>query len=314
MNLKPLYFPRKFFFLPTLLALLWGILGSAVWVDYSVFVVLILFTGIPHGATDHVLYQALRPPEASMNWGRFLGLYLSAMLAYGVLWYFLPTLSLLVFLLLSAYHFGQSQLLYVRLSEKHPLRTILYTLWGSWLLGSILLLHLETTKEVLKGLFPEVVRVLALSESSKILIISALTVALFAVLLILYKKKRLDSYQFWEETAVILVLLALFSLTSLWISFGVYFGIWHAGASIYLEVEGLKQIRSYSLSKFFREALPFSLVSLLGIVLLLGAGSYWETYVSLPLLFFIAISTLTLPHMVYMQKFYASLLHRREKK
>ncbi|MEM9984167.1 MAG: Brp/Blh family beta-carotene 15,15'-dioxygenase, partial [Bacteroidota bacterium] len=59
---------------------------------------------------------------------------------------------------------------------------------------------------------------------------------------------------------------------------------------------------------FFRAALPFSLISFAGIGLLLGAAFWMGELISPYLLFFMAISVLTLPHMVFMQGFY---LHGR---
>ncbi len=300
-------------FVGTGLALLLSWSSVPIWVDYGVFVGLIVLTGIPHGATDHVIYRFLLPQQTEMRWGRFLGVYLGAMLGYGICWAVFPDFSLLFFLLISAYHFGQSQLLYVRLTEGSFGKTALYLLWGGWLLGSLLLLQGETVAEVLSAMFPGWIWVFMLPQEIKLWMIAGLTVALMVGLVVVWRQNSLDFGHFLQEIAVLWLLLVLFSLSSLWISFGVYFGLWHACSSIGMQVRGFQQEIPYSWPKFFREALPFSLVSFVGIALLLGLGqTLLLDQVSLPLLFFVAISTLTLPHIVYMQRFYTytTMSHR----
>ncbi len=300
---KP-YFPRLNFFVLTLIGILWGVFGNTVEVDYGIFTILIVLTGIPHGATDHILHQAT---QQETNWWEFLGIYLGTMLVYGLAWYFFPLVSLLIFLGISAYHFGQSQLLYLNISEKSPSKTFTYLLWGTWLLTSLLLLRSDESAAILEGLFPQVSAWIRMGAENVVLIVGVLSGLVLFNLLIHFVNKRIKIDQIIEEFTVILALLLLFNLSSLWVSFGIYFGVWHACSSIRIEIDGLKQQRAYSLAAFFREALPFSLVSFAGIALLIVAGVYLKTYVSLPLLFFIAISTLTLPHLLYIQRFYVLL-------
>ena len=67
----------------------------------------IVFIGLPHGAFDGALYALLPSGERKASLLRFLALYsLTALLIIG-LWLVFPMISLLLFLAISAFHFGK---------------------------------------------------------------------------------------------------------------------------------------------------------------------------------------------------------------
>ena len=67
--------------------------------------ILILLLGIPHGAIDHVLFFKKR----KMSQLKFYSLYLGLSFLFVILWHIFPVTSLILFLLISAFHFGESQ-------------------------------------------------------------------------------------------------------------------------------------------------------------------------------------------------------------
>ncbi|MEL6142972.1 MAG: Brp/Blh family beta-carotene 15,15'-dioxygenase, partial [Bacteroidota bacterium] len=72
-------------------------------------IALLLLLGIPHGATDTTIFQALSKKEVDKRKMILFGFaYLAIILAYGAIWYIVPVWAFLFFLLLSVYHFGQS--------------------------------------------------------------------------------------------------------------------------------------------------------------------------------------------------------------
>jgi Brp/Blh family beta-carotene 15,15'-monooxygenase len=269
------------------------------------FVLMMLSTGLPHGATDHVIERFRQERRGhQFAWGRFLGVYMGAMLLYGLAWTLLPLLSLGLFIVISAYHFGQSQLLYLAGGEKSPFKAMLYLSWGLAVLTAIIGLHPQASGEVLSVLLPgEQWRALAgwwlpLLGLSASLAMLLLTVA--------WRQGKLTSRAYALEWLNLGVLLVLSWQCSLLVSFAVYFGLWHSLASISMELRILRQEQpGYGPWDFVRAAWPFSLISFAGIGLLLAGGYLLADYVSPYLLFFMAISVLTLPHMVFMQGFYA---------
>jgi len=274
-------------------------------VAVPLFVALMVITGLPHGATDHLIDKfELEEKGKTFAWGRFLAVYLGAMVLYALAWWIWPLLSLALFLLISAYHFGQSQLLYVKGGEKEPLKMLMYISWGLTVLIAIIGLHPLESGEILSALLPQHQWQLLNTLWLPLLIGSGtLTLGLLTFRLI---RGQLTARAYAWEWINLGILLALSVSAGLLTSFAIYFGLWHSIASIRAEMGILQHKRpSFSLMDFVKAALPFSLISIFGVLLLIGLGWYAQAFISPYLLFFMAISVLTLPHMIFMQKFYA---------
>ena len=67
---------------------------------------LISLFGIPHGSIDNVIFLN----ETKISKSKFYFLYILSILIYSVFWYIIPLYSLILFFLISSYHFGESQL------------------------------------------------------------------------------------------------------------------------------------------------------------------------------------------------------------
>jgi Brp/Blh family beta-carotene 15,15'-monooxygenase len=107
-----------------------------------------------------------------------------------------------------------------------------------------------------------------------------------------------------EDGVDYLVLAPLLFFSPLLISFIVYFGFWHSLPSMLAEYAYLKTIPAFdSPTKFGKQLLPFSGISLVGIGLLLVLGLEFLNSSELYLLFFILISLISLPHILYMDAF-----------
>ena len=75
------------------------------WLDYiSLF--FIIFMGIPHGALDGAISVSLGFTKSIYLQVRFIITYLFVGTLIVVLWYFLPVFSLILFLIVSIFHFG----------------------------------------------------------------------------------------------------------------------------------------------------------------------------------------------------------------
>ena len=274
--------------------------------DIYLFAGIIVLVGLPHGATDHVIFSYNQKKQGfSFSLGKFLGSYGIAMLGYAVLWYAFPLLSLILFILISAYHFGQSQLNYLKLAEDNLGKQLLYLLWGIWILASIILLNLETTQQILGDFFAGYVDLLELGTLAIWGILAALGISIALFLSRSYQAGALTSRQFSLEI-LHLILFPLLSLKlGLLLSFALYFGLWHACSSIAHEVKTFRQEeKGYSWKSFYKDALPFSLLSMIGIGILLSTIQYWGPHISPLMGFFILISVLTFPHFYFMNAFH----------
>ncbi|HQV32284.1 MAG TPA: Brp/Blh family beta-carotene 15,15'-dioxygenase, partial [Calditrichia bacterium] len=118
-------------------------------ISLAVLVVLVVFLGIPHGATDLLIANHLAGGEATLRTNlAFLGAYLAAVALFAVLWWLLPGAALLLFSVLSCYHFGQSNLFYLPLSG--AVRPFFYLLWGAYVLSGPILLNWGASEEIIR--------------------------------------------------------------------------------------------------------------------------------------------------------------------
>lgn len=280
-----------------------------------IFVLLMVVIGIPHGAVDHVMFLQIEQEAStdhdksskpnsqkatSPSLRKFFLVYVSIIIVYSLLWIALPKVCLVIFLLMSFYHFGQSQLYYLKLPEGSPLKIALYLCWGAIIIIGIVTFNYGESVEVLAEIIA--LEEIFSYESLERLLILICTFTLTGLVFALFLKK----IQFSElifEVASLALLLAMFYLAPLLVSFAVYFGLWHSLKAIQAELRNLEK-RQQSLRWYYQQAWPFSLVSFAGIGTLLIAAQLLESYISPYMLFFIAISVLTMPHMYYMQQLY----------
>lgn len=110
------------------------------------FAIMIGATGIPHGALDHIIAKTTATNKGqSFSIQQFLGRYILAILLYSASWIFFPGISLIIFLLISAWHFGETDLSNAVDTWPWNLSRLL---WGSLVLMIILLSHFEETSSV----------------------------------------------------------------------------------------------------------------------------------------------------------------------
>ena len=286
--------------------MLLGLLGIREHVAWQggLFLLAMVVTGIPHGATDHLVDASLQARAGTpFSWRRFLVRYLLTMLGYGLVWLFFPGLALLLFLAMSVYHFGQSQVLYVRWAAGDGRKRLLGLAWGLLVLGSLLLLHLGEVLELLGALmvvpWPQEV----IAQTGRVMMIAS-AVAVAGLWVRALQTGAMLRAELLRELLALALLLGAFELGGLWLGFALYFGVWHSLSSVLAEIECLRAWQPYGWRQWIRDAVPFSVVSFAGIGLLLLAGWWLGDRLPLVLLFFIAISTLTLPHAWYMERLY----------
>ena len=257
-------------------------------VQFGVFGVILVLVGIPHGGIDHLIYNPEIRPKGLVH---FIIRYLLLMSAYGLLWWLLPVAALIAFLAMSAYHFGQSH--FLEQGQLQPKEGILYLLKGSFFLSVILFGDWEMTQEILSPILT-----ISLPENYRLLSMGLLMAC--SLLGHGWKNRSLSL----GDALDYLVLVPLLYLSPLLISFAVYFGFWHSLPSMLAEYKYLSQHPTFnSPLKFGKQLLPFSGISLIGITAILIIGMKFLDSSQLYLLFFVMISLISLPHILYMDTF-----------
>lgn len=287
------------------LSLCLGLLG-AVAIDSTtplyLAVLLILLVGIPHGAADHRLFQKLYAQTYGSR--ALLLFYLGYLGLIGFVflgWYFFPFLTLILFLVLSAYHFGQGNFPY--LHSRSLIHHLLYLSWGLWVIAMPVLLHFESALPILKALTQ-----LDIAVPSATVIYSILGTVTGSVLVFLLLIRSEFGQLYWRrELLTLLVLATVFYIAPLFLGFAIYFALWHALPSALDQIRFLfQQDNTRSIRNYLWMVLPFSGLAIGAIVALvmfqpqLNISAYWSWL-------FAFIAALTLPHMLLLDRVYERL-------
>ncbi len=257
-----------------------------------------LFTlGIPHGALDFYIDQKLNAGAGKNHRYVFLLKYLLNMLAYGLVWYFLPTIAILIFIGLTAFHFGEIDWLGKSYTGIHKL---VYSILGlSWILF-LLSKNIHTAIDVFVLLGQSKLQAEEYIHFAKIIlpISQAALVGIHIILFFSSKYFFSDNKQFFFAVMQIGCLTILNMLLPLWLCFSFYFGLWHSILSFdKIRQEFEMQNSLIGWKKLLAKAIPYAVVAWTGILVFiyfsLGA---WTIKEVLPLLF-IGIAVLALPHL-----------------
>ncbi len=263
--------------------------------------------GIPHGATDNHIFRKtrLRKTFLGRKKQRFYFIYLFIVAFYTGLWLISPTISLVVFLLLSVYHFGQSHLFYLQ-SKISPLsRSLFYLVWGSYVLFIPLMFSYNEAIPVLQQILGYVPVSLETVEGLRNIVAFALLGVNLILFLVIDLKGLLPLRDFLVETANLLVLGLLGYFTPLFVAFITYWALWHSFNSL-VEISTFITNRKSSIkfSAFYRKALPLSLITFAGIAVLFFVTQSFDSKEQMLAVFFIIIAAITLPHTILMEFLY----------
>lgn len=263
--------------------------------QYWILMVGILIGGIPHGAIDHLIYEEESRLEGkSFNLYYFYFQYLTAMGVYALIWWFSPLFSLSLFIMMTAWHFGETDLFF----ETYPnkiIRSLFYMLYGLWVIAVLLASHKPEIESLfnslgLTQLNPSLKGILFFQYNGNGL--------LFMEGLLLWLLSGLF-FKNWSSTLLLqIAFVFILSFLPLALAFTLYFTAWHS-------LRSLKEISHFikkgvSRIKFVQLLLPNTLLSL---VFLGGLYYFWVKAFPLGsfiLLVFVLLSLLTLPHFVIM--------------
>jgi Brp/Blh family beta-carotene 15,15'-monooxygenase len=270
-------------------------------VDYAFFGLLIVFTGIPHGAVDHLVEARNRSlHEQKFLLPRFLFIYVLQMAVYGLLWYLFPALSLLLFLILSAWHFGESD---TEPAPVHWLWDIFKAALGAAVLFFLLLREPFFTAELIN----RISRSNALSNTAwqwMVVHQTPLLFVLFALILAFHAAAQWQKpiplgYKRWIPWIAVMAVAYFLPLLP---AFALYFGGFHAINTFHhIHLHLGKDTSPWLL---WRKTMPFTLLAL--VVLLITGWLWWKSFQHLdPLpVLFIFIAIITLPHLLVMSKMF----------
>ena len=261
-------------------------------------IILISLFGIPHGAIDNIIYLS----SNKITRFRFYLIYIVTIIIYCLFWWITPVISLVFFLFLSSYHFGESQLVDYSFVNK---KRIIYLIWGFALL-STLIFYNNNELLLLSNQFIDTENfslVFNVSIFKYIFYFSNLII--ISLLFFENYKSSISNQQLMNEIFLLILIHITFYLFPIIISFTLYFIFLHSIKVLKQEFDYLKSLQSdLNLIKFIKLLYPHTLLSIVFLVIFLLLMNFGFINISVFLFSIIGISVITLPHAIIMSNFY----------
>jgi lycopene beta-cyclase len=257
--------------------------------SYTILIIGMLLIGLPHGAVDHLL---LLNKKFSLK--NYILKYLLVVLVYFALWQIMPLISLVLFLVYSAFHFGESEIEELDVNFNAIKQYVVSFLLGAAILLFIISTHLVAALQIINSIKGINLGSNFLSFIFKINpYISYSSITALILFSTLFTKRSL-----W----FLIIMLLISTQTNLLFAFGSYFIFFHS-ANAWHQLKTKLSLNNFPL---YKNALPFTLGALL-IFIFIGGYLYFINPNKIEIfeaVFYVFIACISLPHVVLMHFFY----------
>ena len=262
-----------------------------------IFGFILIFTfGMIHGSNDLMIIDRLSNSKNPKFFNNLL-IYLFVVCSAIVIFYLIPFLALSLFVLFSAYHFGEQHWEETLSGFSPVLKRLFFFCYGMLILFMIFYFNPDEVVEI--------VYEITSFRSLKIYSFEVITILVAILFLItsygLYIKSiKIESVL--SELSLLLILGIIFNASTLIWGFTIYFILWHSIPSLLDQITFIfGDLEKKSVFKYTIAALPYWLISLIGITLLFLIFKNEKHFYSL---FFAFIAAVTFPHAVVMLKMF----------
>ncbi len=259
--------------------------------------VLIFSFGMIHGSNDILIIKRLSNAPKD-NFVKVLLTYLFVVSLAIIVFYFVPGLALLLFVVFSSYHFGEQHWENKMNNLNERLKRVFFFSYGLLILYLVFYFNIKSVIGIIYDITGFKIINIYTTE-----VISILIVILSLISSVAIYKKIIDIKSFLKEIFLILVLSIIFNASSLIWGFTIYFIIWHSIPSLVDQISFIYgSFNKINILKYTKDALPFWLVSILGIFILFLIFKDEKHFHSL---FFAFIAAVTFPHAIVMLEMFS---------
>lgn len=268
--------------------------------QFIISMVLVFTIGIAHGSVDNILYLQ----TSKMKPLSFYLVYLLLIGMYAVIWFVFPIFAVALFLLISAYHFGQSQL--TDCFQKSTLiHKTSYILWGISLLSALLNIKQDEIVGLLQS-YQDLQIFATAFDATFVRYLHFGSTALVVMLLIFFLiTRQLRAPRMFFEFFLLILINVSFAVLPALLGFTLYFIFLHSLKVLEDEFDFLRKQEKLHIWSFIKKLLPNTIISVAA-TLVIFAGIHFE-YInfSYGFILLVLISSITFPHAFVMEKFYA---------
>jgi Brp/Blh family beta-carotene 15,15'-monooxygenase len=258
---------------------------------------LIFSFGILHGANDLLLIEKNNSNKKTYNFIKSLTNYVLVIILCALLFYLIPWFTLILFILVSAFHFGEQQ--WKELINNYP-KWIWYSISFTYGLFIFMLLFKFHASEVEKIIF----EISEIQISPTLIPILFNSIGFLFLLVVGYSYFKFENLRvkILTELFYLLIFTVIFKASSLIWGFALYFILWHSIPSMIEQMNFL--YGKFSIQNFIsycKSALIYWALSIIGIVSLYYIFKDQELFNAI---FFSFLAAITFPHVIVITKIF----------
>ena len=259
---------------------------------------LILSIGISHGSLDNLKGRKLLQIFRINNIFIFYFLYILIALIIIILWIIIPSISLIIFLIVSSHHFGKEDTQFL-IIENSYLNQLLFLLKGTLIIFAPMYFHFDETISIFKLLLinnETFYEFLNFIETNKILLYGIILSTLSSIILFI-KNFEFRKFVIFLDYFSILIVNYYFSPL---VAFTIYFCFLHSvrhSISLMSELDKSNLMNGFKI--FIKKAIPLTILTatfcLIGLYLLNNTYNFNSSILKV---IFIGLASLTFPHIL----------------
>lgn len=260
---------------------------------------LIFSFGILHGSNDIVLISNFSVIKEKYTFIKILITYILIVIFAIAIFYLIPIFGLVLFILFSAYHFGEQHWESKKVLKQTILEKLFFTCYGLLVLQLLFVLNAEDVIEVIYAISKTTI------NYKSIVIVTYVSAGLFLVMsAYIFIKNKTFKTVLLKEVFFLLIFTIIFKVSSLIWGFAIYFIFWHSIPSLVEQVTFLhKEVNKNTVLKYFKTAFPYWMISVIGVF---GVYLIFKNDSAFYAIFFSFIAAVTFPHTLVINKLFKS--------
>ena len=223
--------------------------------------VMVISVGILHGANDLLILSTKDQKDKKLI--KNLLIYIGIILLCVVIYLLSSFLAIVLFVVLSAYHFGEEHLSH-KINVNFGFNAVYFLSYGLFIFALLFYQSLSDVDVIMTELTG---RTFSKTQIEITLITSAIFLGVGTVFLIL--TKRNESVLFLREFLYLVLLFFVFNTSSLILGFAIYFILWHSIPSIIHQIEFISgNLNKKNVISYVKKALIYWIISIAGLLFL----------------------------------------------
>lgn len=250
---------------------------------------LIFSFGILHGANDLQLIEKTLSKLSGNSFYKILLNYVAVVVFGALLFFFIPALALLLFIVVSGYHFGEQHWQSELMGESKKINLLFHLFYGLLILSLLFVFHIQEVQRIISDISK-----INLTSNSIYLFYYFSLIGFLILCLIKYLKSKEIKKTVIQELLFLLVFAIIFKTSTLIWGFTIYFILWHSIPSMIDQISFL--YGSFTFENFqiyFKSAFFYWIISLAGILILY---MIFRNLYFFDALFFSFLAAITFPH------------------